>query len=76
MMESRVWIQLERLISLITILVLVLAIWNTLLRVETKQASQVEKINATLEAIRERIGDDEAWQRLKSPLEKSLQESN
>lgn len=71
-MESKVWIACERLITLITILVLAFAVWNTLLRVETEQAKQAKAINATLEKIRKQMGDDEEWRKAENSLKSNL----
>jgi hypothetical protein len=68
MWESKAWFVLERLISLITICVLVFAIWKTLIQNEASQVERQRHINATLEAIRERM-TPESWQQ----IEKSLQ---
>jgi hypothetical protein len=48
---------------------------------QIKQASdkidkRIDETMRTLDAIKQRIGNDEAWQRLKHPLEKSLEQSS
>lgn len=67
-MESKVWIACERLITLITILVLAFAVWNTLLRVEAKQKA----FDATLEQIRLEMKDDKAWLKATNSLKSNF----
>jgi len=61
-MESKCWIVIERLLSLATIVILALTVWNTLIRIETKQANDSKRFNETLEAIRKQMDNDELWQ--------------
>jgi hypothetical protein len=62
MWESKAWFVVERILSLLTLLVLGFAVWNSLLRIESRQAKQHTELNETLEAIRQRIGDETLWQ--------------
>ncbi len=43
---------------------------------QAKDSEHDKQINATLEAIRERMGDEELWQQVEKSLQKSLQKNN
>ena len=72
MWESKAWIVLERLISLVGLLVLMFGIWYSLIRIEAKQAQNNKQVNATLEAIKQRMGNDKQWQNAKNLLNDNL----
>jgi len=71
--ENKGWDVVNQLLSLVIITILAVMVWRALDRIEARTNANADKQNATLEAIRKQLGDDEAWQRLKEPLEKSLQ---
>jgi ABC-type nitrate/sulfonate/bicarbonate transport system permease component len=71
MWKNKLWECANKLLSLTTIAFIVLMVWRTL--ADTKPAAP--KKNETLESIRTQLNDEEAWQHLKKPLEKSLRES-
>ena len=75
MWESKAWVVLERIVGLIAIAILCFAVWNTLLRIEEKQARHHKEVNATLEAIRKGM-DNELWQKVKPYLNESVQPQN
>ena len=65
MWESKAWFVLERLISLVTICVLVFAIWKTLIQNEAKQAERHRQTNATLQHLIQReMANPEKWHKL------------
>jgi len=72
-MNGNGWYILERLASAIALAFCTFAIWYALLRVEEKQASSEHKINATLEAIRQQMKDDEKWQNAVNSLNANSQ---
>lgn len=72
MWDDKAWVVCERLISLITILILTFAIWKSLISNDAKQAERHRKTDATLEAIRQRMGNEELWQSAEPSLRKSI----
>jgi type II secretory pathway pseudopilin PulG len=72
--------------TLVVVLVMILLasviIWNSnrnqqkvIDTVKQAQQERERQVNATLEAIRKQLKDDDAWQRLRGPLEESLLEN-
>ena len=57
--DHKAWVWCERILGLLSLLVLTVMIWNTLIRIEAKQS----KVDATLEQIRKQMGNDELWQK-------------
>jgi uncharacterized membrane protein len=68
--DHKAWIVCERIVGLITLLVLAFFVWNTLIRIEKKQAENSKQVNQTLEAIRERM-DVEEWQKVEPKLKEA-----
>ena len=65
---NRVLLILEWVVSVIALCVLSAAIWNTLLRIDSIQSSREKVVDETIEAIREKIGNDELWRQVQENL--------
>lgn len=65
--EHRAWVLLERLLGLIIFTALAFGVWNTLLRIENKQAEDSKRINETQLLIKAGM-TEEQWQKATQSL--------
>jgi uncharacterized protein YoxC len=75
-MGSKAWDLMNHVLTIATIILVTFLIWRTLTRVKEiveRNASAIQEVNATLESIRERMGNEELWQQVKPLVKQKLE---